>query len=156
METRIDDMSVSGCYRGDSVDLIGGDELDQIIDDYGLMGNGFMGNDLDNVYMGGWLKKLVRRIRDRVRARRAARAASGIPSSYSVSTPGGVVSAGAGGFSFTPGASAITRGAGAGAGTGVQQAGIMGAIQKNPMLLAIPAGLMLFMLSQKKRGNGKK
>lgn len=145
MNTRIDDMSFMGRDM-DIIDTIYGDDVDRIIDEYGLMGS-----DLENVYMGGWLKNLVNRIKTRVRERRAQRAAAGIPSQYAISTPGGTVSAGAGGFSYMP------TGGGQGIQAGLvpvetQQAGIMGTLQKNPMLMMLPVAFLALMMMKKKGG----
>lgn len=131
-------------------DLLG-DDIDQIIDDYNLMGSN---NDVLNpdLYMGGWLKRLVRRIRDRVRKRRAERANRGIvnPPNYSLTTPGGTVSAGASGFSFLPSQTGQTNIPGL---TFQQQqvkkSSIMDSLKDNPMLIAIPAIAALLLLSKK-------
>jgi hypothetical protein len=97
---------------------------------------------------------IIRRIVKRVRARRKARAKAkkgktrGDDFGLSLTTPEGTATFGPGGISFEDRAAMIKQGMvppeeGAG--------GIMAQITKNPMLLAIPAGLFLMMIMKKKR-----
>lgn len=161
--TRIDDMDFS-----DMVDLpqnLTGDEIDTIIDDYNLMG--YDEYEMPEL-MGGWLKRLFRKIRDRVRARKAARKATGEPApEVSFSTARGQVNLSPSGMSLTK------RGAGAGqialspSGLSVTQpyspayaqvapnpfANMMEQFQKNPMLLAIPVGLIVLSIVSNRRRN---
>jgi len=145
MEIRVDDMPFYGIEY--NVDELEGDAIDNVIDEYNLMGY----DDLPVEYMGGIFKKLFTRIRDRIRARKAARKAAGQPASYGLSTPAGSVQLGPEGLNITP------SGGGAGIQAGLlpvqqqtTQAGIMGMVQKNPMLLMIP--LALFALLTMKKG----
>jgi len=138
MEIRVDDMPFYGIEY--NVDELEGDAIDNVIDEYGLMGY----DDLPVEYMGGIFKKLFTRIRDRIRARKAARIAAGQPASYGLSTPAGSVQLGPEGLNITP------SGGGAGIQEQTTQAGIMGMVQKNPMLLMIP--LALFALLTMKKG----
>lgn len=144
MEYRVDDMAFYGMEY--DLEELDGDSIDNLIDEYGLMGY----DDLPVEYMGGIFKKLFRRIRDRIRARKAARKQAGQPANYGLTTPAGTVQVGPQGLNITPadGGTGIQAGL-VPAGQPMQQAGIMGMVQKNPMLLMIPLALVALLMSRK-------
>lgn len=156
---RMDDMFDDSTYFQDSPDnSMYGDELDllgnEVIEELELMGY-----DLDQIdYMGGPFKRLFRKIRDRIRARRKKRAEKKARSAmgpdttevpYSVSTPRGTLTASSAGLSLIKPAGGMVP---VQAQTGFNP---MEMIQKNPMLLLIPvAGIAIMMMGRKRRGNG--
>ena len=140
---RIDDM-LSQYQNNDFPELVGA--IDSLINRAELMGY----DTTDPELMGGLIKKLVKRIKKRIAAKKKKGGSGG---TYSISTPTGTVSVGAGGVQ-------LTRPAGTGTGTtmplsiqqpGMQQAGIMGMIQEKPYLLAIPALAMALIMAKKKK-----
>lgn len=152
-DTQFQDRPDRSMY-GDELDLLG----EEIINELELLG--YNTNDID--LLGGPFARLFKKIRDRVRARRAARAEkkarAGMPPAqaevpYTISTPQGVLRADSTGL-------ALTKPAG---GVPVQaQAGFnpMEMLKQNPMLLLVPvAGIAIMMMGKKRRtsnggGNG--
>lgn len=153
-------------YAGDPIDLLG----DELFDEIESMG-------YPPELMGGPFKRLIKRIRKRIKARRAKRAKKTAmaelgPEQAQVSPlPQFAFQTPRGGFSTGPGGMNITypqAGPGFPVQVGPQQQPVAKAgmanplefIQKNPMLLAIPVGLFaMTMMMKKKRGgngNGKK
>ncbi len=134
---------------GDELDLLG----QEVLDELEMLGYDVSDPDL----LGGPFRRLFRKIRDRVRARRKkraekkARAALGpeqAETPYSISTPRGTLTASSAGLSLTkpaPGAPVIQ-----------QQTGFnpIALIQKNPLLLMVPVAGIAIMMMGKKRGGG--
>lgn len=108
--------------------------------------------DLD-FYGKSLFRRIAARIRKRIRARRAKRRAKtrGAPEEYAVQTPGGRLS-----YSEQQGLSFLRPAPGTAASpyaapVTVQRAGFMEMIQKNPLLLAIPAGVLLVLAMRAKQ-----
>ncbi len=131
---------------GREIDDLGDDVIDELE---------MLGIEIDDVeMMGGIFRRLARKIRDRIRARRKRRAerkaGTSLPAEedYTVTAPGvGTLRAGPGGVSFARPLPAQVAQA------GIVPVGPMAMIQKNPMLLVVPAvGLLaVFMMMQQKR-----
>jgi hypothetical protein len=142
--------------EGESLGDIDQETLDYIVQRAELMGVDFSDPEL----MGGWLKRMIKKIRARVRARRARRAqskaAEGLPPEpqrFSLQTPGGGVTLGPSGLNVTSPLTRSITGAGRYPLTTVPPAAQtpMQAMMKNPMMLAIPLGLVaLFAIMKKK------
>lgn len=136
---RIDDMLSQ--YQNEDFPELSAD-LDRLIYRAELLG-------YDPELLGGLIKKLVKKIKKRIKARKKKGGSGGV---YSISTPSGTVSVGAGGVQ-------VVRPYGAGEqypavtapGLTVKRAGIMDMIQENPALLMIPAAALIFLLTQKKK-----
>lgn len=135
-----------------------GDELDPETMDYILQRAEMMGCDTSNPeMMAGWLKRLARKIRDRVRARRRRRAESKARSEapaapiapFTIQTPRGGFSMGPSGVNvFRPG----QPGAPGQYPLATQaSANPLQAMFKNPMMLAIPLGLVAVLALMKKK-----
>jgi len=94
-------------------------------------------------------RKLGKRIRARIRARRGRKGGGGAAPFAELRTPGGTATIGPEGFDFTsPEAEAeATYPPPAPRGPG----GIMDMIQRNPLLVALPAGALVLVLVMKRR-----
>lgn len=125
------------------------DEIDSQVSE--LLGADY--DDLD-FYGKGLFRRIAARIKKRIRARRARRAAKkrGATASeeYAIQTPGGRVSYSDQGLQFlrqAPGTATMPYGQP----TQIQRSGVMEMIQKNPMMLAIPAGVILVLAMRAKQ-----
>lgn len=126
-------------------------ELDEMITDAELMGIDFDDPEL----MGAFFKNLIGKIKSRIQARKAKKAAGGAPAdsgfpTLSVQTGQGSASLGPGGITWT--------GPQAAAAAPAPAAGGMGNIQemlKNPLVLAgIGGGVLLLIMMMKKKKQG--
>lgn len=138
--------------EGECLGDIDQETLDYIVQRAELMGVDFANPEL----MGGWLKRIIRKIRDRVRARRArraeAKAAQGLPPEpkrYSLQVPGGGVSySPAEGFDIT--SPIIAQRQLPVARTDTTKAAFT-EMMKNPMMLALPLGAIALIALMKKK-----
>lgn len=106
-----------------------------------------MGYDLDNAeLMGAWLKKVAKRIAKRIKAR--IRARKGKP--LTVSTPKGQVTIGPGGVRYTT-ATPDTAAYPVARSAAIPGGGMLDMVKRNPLLLAIPAGLLVLVLLRRRR-----
>lgn len=111
-----------------------------------------MGADYDDLdYLGkSRFRKFLRRIRNRIRKRRAARKRRGQKTTYAVQSPGGRLALTDEGLSFTrPSEAYPTTTTTPGTQPGILQKAGLGNI--NPMLLMIPVGVMAILAMQKKK-----
>lgn len=133
-------------------EMMGDTEDEEVMEEMEMLGY-----DVDDIteaeLMGGPFARLFRKIRDRVRKRRAARAerkaSASLPAEqpYTISTPRGSLTTSPTGLAFNRAAPATQA---------MQMpSNPMQMIQSNPMLLAIPAGLILFMMMGKRGGGGR-
>ncbi len=134
-------------------EMMGMSEEEEIMEEMELMGY-----DVEEIsqaeLMGGPFARLFRKIRDRVRARRKARAerkaSASLPPEqpYTITTPRGSLTTSPTGIAFSRAAQGQQQM------TVPQTGNPLAMIQQNPLLLAIPAGLILFMVMSRPRGGG--
>lgn len=127
-------------------------EINGLVEDAELMGMDFEDPEL----MGGLIANVVKKIATAVRKRREKKAASGNSSipSFSIQTSQGTAALGPGGLTWTGQQNIPIGNTGMSLQTVPQSETIMDKLKSNPALLAIPAGLILFMVMSK-RGEKK-
>lgn len=128
-------------------------EINGIVEDAELMGMDLEDPEL----MGGLIQNIAKKIGAAVRKRREQKAASGSSTfpSFSIQTGQGTAALGPGGLTWTGQQNIPIGNTGMSLQTVPQSETIVDKIKSNPLLLAIPAGLLLFMVASKRRGQKK-
>lgn len=128
-------------------------EICGMVDNAEMMGYDFEDSEL----MGGFIANAVKKIASAVRKRREAKSntQSSVPS-ISVQTSQGTAAFGPGGLTWTGQQNIPIGNTGMSLQTQPQQETILDKVKSNPVLLAVPAGmLVLFMVMSKKRSENK-